>query len=85
MLRAWSKIIVEEQDDHWTAWLEDLPQVAVGGEWPSDAIRQLIEHVGKENFYVEGIIAVDDGTRDRHLEFLMPLLGFRRLPIPSVN
>ena len=85
MLRAYSKIIVEERDGHWTAWFIDLPQVAIGGEWPSDAIKRLLKHVGEENFHAEGIVTVEEGTRDGHLEFLMPLVGFRRIPIPSVN
>ena len=84
-MRAFSKIIVEEQNGHWTAWFNDLPQVAIGGEWPSDAIRKLLEHCGEANFDAEGIVTVEDGTRDGHLEFLMPLLGFRRIPVPSVN
>lgn len=84
-MKAFSKIIVEERDGHWTAWFEDLPQVALGGEWPSDAINRLIEHVGQEHFDADGIAAFQNGSRDGHLEFLMPLVGFRRIPVPSVN
>jgi hypothetical protein len=28
---------------------------------------------------------VEEGTRDGHLEFLIPLAGLRRIPTPSVN
>ena len=84
-MRAFAKIIVEEKGGLWTAWFKDLPQVAIGGDWPSDAIKRLLEHLGEQNFDAEGIIAVEEGTRDGHLEFLMPLLGFRRIPVPSVN
>ena len=84
-MRAFSKIIVEEKDGQWSAWFNDLPQVAIGGEWPSDAITRLLEHAGEQNFDAGGIVAVEDGTRDGHLEFLMPLVGLRRIPVPSVN
>ena len=84
-MRAFSKIIVEENGGHWTAWFKDLPQVAIGGEYPSEAIDRLLKHVGEANFDAEGIVTVEDGTRDGHLEFLMPLVGFRRIPVPSVN
>ena len=84
-MRAFSKVVVEEKEGQWSAWFEDLPQVAIGGEWPSDAIRKLLEHFGEQNFDAEGIIAIEDGTRDGHLEFLMPLVGFRRILVPSVN
>ena len=84
-MRAFSKIIVEEKNGQWSAWFIDLPQVVFSGEWPSDAIKRLLEHLGEQNFDAEGIVAVEDGTRDGHLEFLMPLVGFRRIPLPSVN
>lgn len=84
-MRAFGRIIVEQQGGQWTAWFTDLPQVARSGEWPSDAIRQLLEHIGVEHFDAEGIVSIDDCTRDGHLEFLMPLVGFRRIPVPSVN
>ena len=84
-MRAFNKIIVEEKDGHWTAWFKDLPQVSTGGEWPAEAIKKLLEHIGTEHFDAEGIVAVEDATRDGHLEFLMPLVGFRRIPVPSVN
>ena len=84
-MRAFRKVIVEEHEGQWSAWFENLPQIAIGGEWPSDAISKLLEHLGEENFDAEGIIAIDEVTRDGHLEFLMPLVGFRRIPVPSVN
>ena len=84
-MRAFAKIIVEENDGQWSAWFKDVPQVALGGEWPADAIKRLLEHLGAENFHAEGIVAVEDGTRDGHLEFMMPLVGFRRMPNPSLN
>jgi hypothetical protein len=84
-MKAFSKLIVEERDGHWTAWFEDLPQVAFGGQWPSDAIRRLIKHVGQEHFNAEEIVAIEDCTREGHLEFLMPLVGLRRIPVPSLN
>ena len=85
MLRAFAKIVVEENEGHWTGWFNDLTQVVIGGEWPSDAIRKLLEPLGEVNFDAEGIVTVEEGTRDGHLEFLMPLVGFRRIPVPSVN
>jgi hypothetical protein len=85
MMQAFSKIIVEEKEGHWTAWFDDLPQIATGGEYPCDAIKRLLQRLGEENFDAEGIIAVSDGTREGHLEFLLPLLGLRRIPAPSMN
>lgn len=85
LMKAFAKLIVEENDGHWTAWFKDVPQVAMGGEFPSDAIRRLLEHLGEENFDAEGIVAVEDGTRDGHLEFMIPLVGYWRIPVPSVN
>ena len=84
-MRTFSKIIVEEQNGHWAAWFKDLPQVAIGGEFPSDAITRLLQHIGRVNFDAEGIVAVEEGTRDGHLEFLMPLVGYRQFPLPSLN
>ena len=84
-MRAFAKIIVEENECQWTAWFSDLPQVAIGGEWPSDAIRKLLEHFGERYVDANGIVVVEDRTRDGHLELLMPLVGFRRIPVPSVN
>jgi hypothetical protein len=58
---------------------------AIGGEWPADAIRKRLEHLGENNFDSEEIIAVKDGTRDGHLEFMVPLVEIQRIPLPSVN
>ena len=84
-MRAFAKIIVEENDGQWSAWFKDVPQVGLGGEWPTDAIKRLLDHLGPENFHAEGIVTVEDGTRDGHLEFMIPLVGYWRIPVPSVN
>lgn len=84
-MRAFAKVIVEEKHGQWSAFLMDLPQVAFGGEYPSDAIWRLLRHIGEHCFDVDEIAAVEDATRDGHLEFLIPLVGRRRIPAPSFN
>jgi hypothetical protein len=84
-LRKFLKIITEQSNGQWSSWFEDAPQIAVGGSWPVDAIRRLLEHYGAHHFDERGIMAIDAAVRPDHLEFLIPLLRYRRIPSPSVN
>ena len=79
------KVIVEDLHGQWSAWFEDTPQIAMGGEWPSAAIEKLIDHLGADQFDVDQMVSVDDAARNGHLEFLIPRRHHRRIPVPSVN
>lgn len=83
-MAAYVHIIVTQSHDHWTAAYRETPQIGFGGEAPSDAIRRLLEFTGA-NVDVEGIVAIEDATRDGHLEFLIPRKGARKIPAPSMN
>ena len=85
MIRAFATIIVEGADDCWSAWFRDVPQVAIGAEWPAEAIQRLLSHFGDEDFDGEEIVVVDEDTREGHHEFLVPLRGRSRIPTPSIN
>lgn len=82
--RRFLRIICEQDHGQWSAWFASLPQVAAGGEFPAEAIDELL--VLFEGLFVETeICSSDPATRDGHLEFLIPLAELRRLPVPSVN
>ena len=84
-MRQYLKINAEGSAESWTVWFEDAPQIAFSGEWPSAAIDKLLDPLGSDQFDNEGIMAVHEGTRDGHLEFLIPLIGRFKIPQPSVN
>lgn len=84
-MRALAHIIVEQQDGHWSAWFSGTPQVACGGQWPADAIQRLLDGFGGMEFDGEELTAIEDATRDGHLEFLIPHLNRWRIPVASVN
>lgn len=84
-MRKLVKIIAEQTGNQWSVWFDDLPQISFGGEMPADGIRQLLAHFGAEQFEEVKISAVDEGTREGHLEFVIPLRYHRRIPSPSVN
>ncbi len=79
------KIIVEGAHQFWTAWIEGTPQVAFSGLWPSQAIERLIDHLGAEQFETDNVAAFDQGTRDGHLEFMLPLKRRSSIPPFSMN
>ncbi len=81
---AYVHIIVTQADDHWSAAYRETLQVGFGGEIPSVAILRLLEFTGA-NVDVEGIVAIEEATRDGHLEFLIPCRESHRIPIPSMN
>ncbi|WP_010581956.1 hypothetical protein [Schlesneria paludicola] len=78
-------IIAEQADNQWSVWFADLPQVSFSGDMPADGIRRLLAHFGADQFDEEKISAVEDETREGHLEFVIPLRYHRRIPAPSVN
>jgi hypothetical protein len=84
-MRTFAHIIVERHLGHWSAWFHGLAQVACGGEWPTEAIERLLQTVGSDRFDVDEVMAIDEATRDDHLEFRIPYRNRRRLPVPSIN
>lgn len=84
-MQAFAHIIVEQLHGHWSVWFAGTPQVAYGDEWPADAIRRLLDSLGGDQFDEDQIMAVDDATRDGHLEFRIPYRERRRIPVPSRN
>lgn len=58
-MRAFSHIIVEQRDGHWTAWFSGQPLVACNGQWPAQAIQRLINRFGGVALDGEEIVAVD--------------------------
>lgn len=84
-MRAFSHIIVEQRDGHWSAWFSGQPQIACGGPWPTVAIQRLIEAFGGTELDGEEIVAVEDATRDGHLEFLIPYRNRLKIPEVSMN
>jgi hypothetical protein len=84
-MRAFSHIIAEERDGHWSAWFSGQPQIACGGQWPTVAIQRLIEAFGGMELSEEEIVSVEDATRDGHLEFLIPHRSRWRMPVVSIN
>ena len=79
------KIIVEKHDGHWSAWIDVVPEVAFGGEWPSQAIEKLIDHFGREKFDIENMAAIDAQTTIAHQVFRIPIGRLRVIPVPSLN
>lgn len=84
-MRAFSHIIVELRDGHWSAWFSGQPQIACGGQWPTVAIQRLIEGFGIVELDGEEIVTVEDATRDGHLGFLIPYRRRWRIPVVSMN
>jgi hypothetical protein len=86
-MKAYAKIIVEsDKPDHWVAWLESSPEIAVGGELPVEAIQRLFKMFNGETvFESEEISSIDDATRDGHLEFWIPFQHLRKTPRASTN
>ena len=84
-MRAFAHIIVEQHLGHWSAWFSGTTQVAYGGQWPADAIRRLLDAIGGNQFDAEQIVAIDEATKDGHLEFRVPYRDRWRIPVPSLN
>lgn len=84
-MRVFSHIIVEQRDGHWSAWFSGQPQIACGGQWPAHAIQRLIDGFGGVKLDGEEIVAVEDATRDGHLEFLVPSRSRWKMPVVSMN
>ena len=84
-MRAFVHIVVEQQQQNWSAWLGGAPYVAFDGELPADAIQRLVHAIGGKLFDANLIIPIDDVTRIGHLEFWVQFRKQCRIPIPSVN
>ena len=80
-MRAFVHIIVEELHGHWSASFSGLPHVGYGGAWPAEAVRRLVDAIGSADLDSDSIIAVEDATRDGHLEFLIPYRTRWRHPV----
>lgn len=84
IFRRYVRIIVEEKHDQWSAWFAILPQCCAGGGHPAEAIDELLEMFANM-FEQDEISSSDPGTRDGHLEFLIPFAEWRRIPRTSMN
>ena len=72
-MRFFYKIIVGKRNDHWFAWFQSTPQIAVGGQSIADAILGLTDSMGTDQFDVDQIVPFDKGARKEYREFLVPL------------
>lgn len=68
---VWETLIVEQLHGHWSAWFKNEPGSGYGGEWPSQAIHRLLDANSPELFNTSEIYAIDEATRDGHLEFFI--------------
>jgi len=80
-MRAFVHIVVDELHGHWSASFSGMPHVGYGGEWPADAVRRLVEAIGSADLDTDNIVAVEDATRNGHLEFLVPYRTRCRFPV----
>lgn len=83
-VRLYLRIICEDEHNQWTAWFEQTPQVAASGEYPAEAVDNLLE-IYANMLEADEISSCDAGTREGHLELLIPVANWRRIPIPSIN
>ena len=83
-MRAFAHVLVYNVDGHWSASFSGTAEISFGGADPADAIRRLIGATSAD-LDVEQIVAVEDATRDGHLEFLIPYNHRWRIPVPSPN
>jgi len=85
-LRLFARIIVEQQNpEHWLAWFSDSPKQIAGGVWPSDALARLVLLFRLNELNTDEVSAIDDATRDGHLEFRIPFRQRWRIPVSSAN
>lgn len=81
MIRFYSKIIVEQSKDGWLAWIQDLPDSKFSGETPHHAMGRLIARFGEDQFQSAEISAVDHVVIEGHLEYMIPLRNYCRVPV----
>ena len=62
-------IICQRTNNHWSAWFEDSPETAFGGEWPADAIERLVATA--PGLDVERITADHEQSSDDRLVFVL--------------
>lgn len=80
------RVIVEQtRPGRWSASFAGVPAIAASGKSSRQAIERLFSLVGDAVLNVDEISSIDDATRDGHLEFRIPLLNRRLIPVPSVN
>ena len=83
-MRKLAHILVDQLNGHWSASLSGIPKTGYGGQTPAQALRRLIDATGIGLDGTE-IIAMEEATRDGHLEFLVPYFDCWRIPEPSAN
>jgi hypothetical protein len=82
---VWETIVVEQLHGHWSACFANEPGTGYGGEWPSQAIDRLLEASSPDLFDTNQIHAIDEATRDGHLEFRIRFLSSNEFPVVSRN
>lgn len=85
MTRTYVKIIVEQAESNWSAWFEAHAQNPISCTSPQMAIALLLRYFGDKNFDIPGLYEVEGAFREGHLEFMIPLMGRKRIPPPSAN
>ena len=84
-VRTFCKIVVELSDHRWGAWFPQVPEIRLFGTRPTDAICKLLSHFGRGQFEASQIHVLHYAFYDGHLEYMVPMLKDRRIPIAPVN
>jgi hypothetical protein len=73
-MHMFAHVIAEQQDGHWNAWFNGVPQRATDGPLPVVAILRLLALCSEGEFDPEGVVALPDATREGHLAGKLPRL-----------
>lgn len=85
-MRSYVRINIEQQNaEHWMAWFAETPQLAAGGPIAADALARLLLLFGHEDFEVADTSSIEAAARPGHVEVVIPLRRWLRMPRPSVN
>lgn len=85
-MRTYIRVIVKKTSPkQWSASFADVPEIATGGKFPSQAIARLFLLVGDDTVNVDELTEITDAARDGHLEFRIRLLNHWTIPVPSMN
>ena len=84
-MRKFVLVIAEQIEGGWSVWFANYPQTKFGGKMPAEGLIRLLEHCGFDQFDTDGVVPIENATRDGHLEFMIPLRHNRFIPFPSAN
>lgn len=84
-VRTFCKIIAELSNRRWSAWFPQVSEIQLSGTKPVDAICKLLRYFGEHQFEASKIHVLHYGCYDGHLEYMIPMLNDRRIPISTAN